>query len=133
MFASHSFRVCYTFGTRIKFTIQDITPTFLSPGVISTLRQADHVAHSVIRNHGKETQKVKISFIIKSRQEDVYARFSRVTKCRRLNFDLKNSILTTYVVSLIGCYLRAKVQSKASANESRFSDFSRVTSSEWNF
>lgn len=45
-------RVCYTFGKRIKFQIQDITPTFLSKGVISTARQADHVAHSVLRNHG---------------------------------------------------------------------------------
>ena len=48
------FRVCYTFGKRIKFQIQDITPTFLSPGVISTLKQADHVAYSVILKHGKE-------------------------------------------------------------------------------
>lgn len=45
-------RVCYTFGKRIKFQIQEITPTFLSKGVISTARQADHVAHSVLRNHG---------------------------------------------------------------------------------
>lgn len=45
-------RVCYTFGKRIKFQIQDITPTFLSPGVISTLKQADHVAYSVIQKHG---------------------------------------------------------------------------------
>ncbi|PFX27813.1 GMPS gene product [Stylophora pistillata] len=44
-------RVCYTFGKRIKFQIQDITATFLSPGVISTLRQADHVAYSVIHKH----------------------------------------------------------------------------------
>ncbi|KAM7439597.1 hypothetical protein ABFA07_011051 [Porites harrisoni] len=44
-------RVCYTFGKRIKFQIQEITPTFLSTGVIGTARQADHVAHSVLRNH----------------------------------------------------------------------------------
>ncbi|KAL9971293.1 hypothetical protein ACROYT_G023801 [Oculina patagonica] len=44
-------RVCYTFGKRIKFQIQDVTPTFLSPGVISTLRQADHVAYSVVQKH----------------------------------------------------------------------------------
>ena len=47
-----AYRVCYTFGKRIKFQIQDITSTFLSIGVISTARQADHVAHSVLRNHG---------------------------------------------------------------------------------
>lgn len=51
---SCSFRVCFTFGKRIKFQIQDVTPTFLSPGVISTLKQADHVAYSVIHKHGKK-------------------------------------------------------------------------------
>ena len=51
-FCHFSFRVCYTFGKRIKFQIQEITPTFLSTGVIGTARQADHVAHSVLRNHG---------------------------------------------------------------------------------
>ena len=80
LFVSRSFRVCYTFGNRIKFQIQDITSTFLSPGVISTLRQADHVAHSVIRKHGKETQMVKMSFSIKSRQEHVRAQFIRVDR-----------------------------------------------------
>ena len=55
-----TYRVCYTFGKRIKFQIQDITPTFLSIGVISTARQADHVAHSVLRNHGK---KINQSFL----------------------------------------------------------------------
>ena len=50
---SCAFRVCFTFGKRIKFQIQDVTPTFLSQGVISTLRQADHVAYSVINKHGK--------------------------------------------------------------------------------
>jgi len=49
-------RVCYTFGKRIKFQIQDVTPTFLSQGVIGTARQADHVAHSVLRNHGLLSQ-----------------------------------------------------------------------------
>ncbi|EDO34799.1 predicted protein [Nematostella vectensis] len=45
-------RVCYAFGKRIKFQIQDITTTYLTLGVLSQLRQADHVAHSTLSEHG---------------------------------------------------------------------------------
>lgn len=45
-------RVCWTFGKRIRYQIQDVTSTFLSMSVLSTLRQADHVAHSVLQAHG---------------------------------------------------------------------------------
>jgi len=41
------------FGKRIRFQIQDITPTFLSLGVLSQLRQADDVAHMAIRESGE--------------------------------------------------------------------------------
>ncbi|XP_031552012.1 GMP synthase [glutamine-hydrolyzing]-like [Actinia tenebrosa] len=45
-------RICYAFGKRIKYQIQDITPTYLSLGVLSQLRQCDHVAHSVLSENG---------------------------------------------------------------------------------
>ncbi|XP_020900922.1 GMP synthase [glutamine-hydrolyzing] [Exaiptasia diaphana] len=45
-------RVCYAFGKRIKFQIQEITATYLSMGVLSQLRQADHVAHAVLAEYG---------------------------------------------------------------------------------
>lgn len=40
-------RVCYIFGGIVKDCILDITPTFLTPNVISTLRQCDDIATQV--------------------------------------------------------------------------------------
>nr|XP_032519031.1 GMP synthase [glutamine-hydrolyzing] [Danaus plexippus plexippus] len=40
-------RVCYAFGGLIKEQVTDITPTFLSQQVISTIRQADDLATQV--------------------------------------------------------------------------------------
>jgi len=44
-------RVCYAFGGPIAFPVQDITPTHLTPLVLSTLREADSLAHSVLHAH----------------------------------------------------------------------------------
>lgn len=46
-------RVVYVFGSHVKEPPTDITPTFLTTGVLSTLRQADFVAHSILRESGK--------------------------------------------------------------------------------
>lgn len=43
----------YVFGSHVKEPPTDITPTFLTTGVLSTLRQADFVAHSILRESGK--------------------------------------------------------------------------------
>lgn len=40
-------RVCYIFGGLVKEIIPDLTPTYLTPNVISTVRQCDDVATSV--------------------------------------------------------------------------------------
>ncbi|KAA8593913.1 hypothetical protein FQN60_004747 [Etheostoma spectabile] len=45
-------RVVYVFGSHMKEPPTDITPTFLTTGVLSTLRQADFVAHSILRESG---------------------------------------------------------------------------------
>ncbi|KAJ8357824.1 hypothetical protein SKAU_G00206180 [Synaphobranchus kaupii] len=45
-------RVVYVFGPQVKESPADITPTFLTTGVLSTLRQVDFVAHSVLRESG---------------------------------------------------------------------------------
>eukprot|EP00063_Salmo_salar_P096005 XP_014070840.1 PREDICTED: GMP synthase [glutamine-hydrolyzing] [Salmo salar] len=45
-------RVVYVFGSHVKEPPTDITPTFLTTGVLSTLRQADFVAHSILRETG---------------------------------------------------------------------------------
>uniref|UniRef100_A0A674MYU0 GMP synthase (glutamine-hydrolyzing) n=1 Tax=Takifugu rubripes TaxID=31033 RepID=A0A674MYU0_TAKRU len=45
-------RVVYVFGTHVKEPPTDVTPTFLTTGVLSTLRQADFEAHSILRESG---------------------------------------------------------------------------------
>jgi GMP synthase (glutamine-hydrolysing) len=42
-------RVCYIWGGLVRDQVLDITPTFLTSNVLSTLRQADHVASQVSR------------------------------------------------------------------------------------
>lgn len=41
-------RIVYIFGGSIKFPVEDITSTFLTAGVLSTLRQADYLASKVL-------------------------------------------------------------------------------------
>ncbi|KPJ02334.1 GMP synthase [glutamine-hydrolyzing] [Papilio xuthus] len=45
-------RVCYAFGGIIKEQVTDITPTFLTQHVVSTLRQADDLATQVLTSSG---------------------------------------------------------------------------------
>ncbi|XP_039613320.1 GMP synthase [glutamine-hydrolyzing] [Polypterus senegalus] len=45
-------RVVYVFGPQVKEPPTDITPTFLTTGVLSTLRQADYVSHTILRESG---------------------------------------------------------------------------------
>ena len=40
-------RVTYIFGGVVEHPVTDVTPTMLTPFVISTLRQADHLANQV--------------------------------------------------------------------------------------
>uniref|UniRef100_K1R7T0 GMP synthase (glutamine-hydrolyzing) n=1 Tax=Magallana gigas TaxID=29159 RepID=K1R7T0_MAGGI len=41
-------RVVYIFGGSVRFPVEDITPTYLTNGVLSTLRQADYLATEVL-------------------------------------------------------------------------------------
>ncbi|XP_048837204.1 GMP synthase [glutamine-hydrolyzing] [Brienomyrus brachyistius] len=45
-------RVVYVFGPQVREPPTDITPTFLTTGVLGTLRQADYVAHSILWESG---------------------------------------------------------------------------------
>ena len=45
-------RVVYIFGPPVKERPTDVTPTFLTTGVLSTLRQADFEAHNILRESG---------------------------------------------------------------------------------
>ncbi|XP_048775368.1 GMP synthase [glutamine-hydrolyzing]-like [Ostrea edulis] len=42
-------RVVYIFGGSVRFPVEDITPTYLTSGVLSTLRQADYLATEVLQ------------------------------------------------------------------------------------
>uniref|UniRef100_H2QNM5 GMP synthase [glutamine-hydrolyzing] n=1 Tax=Pan troglodytes TaxID=9598 RepID=H2QNM5_PANTR len=45
-------RFVYIFGPPVKEPPTDVTPTFLTTGVLSTLRQADFEAHNILRESG---------------------------------------------------------------------------------
>lgn len=45
-------RVCYVFGDIVKEPLPDVTPTYLTNNVLSTLRQCDDVATGVLHNSG---------------------------------------------------------------------------------
>ncbi|XP_003384374.2 PREDICTED: GMP synthase [glutamine-hydrolyzing]-like isoform X1 [Amphimedon queenslandica] len=45
-------RVVWGFGKAIYGPVCDVTPTHLTTGIIATLREADHQAHSVLASHG---------------------------------------------------------------------------------
>lgn len=45
----------FVFGPQVREPPADITPTFLTTGVLGTLRQADYVAHSILWESGETT------------------------------------------------------------------------------
>ncbi|RWS11115.1 GMP synthase-like protein [Dinothrombium tinctorium] len=45
-------RVCYIFGGPVKYPVFDVTPTHLTPNVLSTLREADCVAQNILQSSG---------------------------------------------------------------------------------
>ncbi|XP_033642225.1 GMP synthase [glutamine-hydrolyzing]-like [Asterias rubens] len=45
-------RVVYIFGAPVEDSITDVTPTLLTPGVLGTLRQADHLAQAELVRSG---------------------------------------------------------------------------------
>ncbi|XP_043219698.1 GMP synthase [glutamine-hydrolyzing]-like isoform X2 [Amphibalanus amphitrite] len=45
-------RVCYIFGGMVKAPLTSVTPTFLTSGVLSQIREADYVAHQVLSSSG---------------------------------------------------------------------------------
>ena len=45
-------RVCYIFGDSVKFPVLDVTQTFLTPHVLSQLREADSIATNILMTSG---------------------------------------------------------------------------------
>lgn len=49
-------RVCYAFGGKIEHQVTDVTPTYLTPHVIGTLREVDSRANKVLNSSGEMTK-----------------------------------------------------------------------------
>lgn len=45
-------RVCYIFGDSVKFPVQDVTQTYLTPHVLSQIREADSIATNTLMSKG---------------------------------------------------------------------------------
>lgn len=45
-------RVVWVFGECVRSHITDVTPTHLTQQVLATLREADHIAQSILKSHG---------------------------------------------------------------------------------
>ena len=45
-------RVCYVFGKAVREPVTDVTTTYLTMNVISTLRQVDHLTSKILRESG---------------------------------------------------------------------------------
>lgn len=52
LFPFGDFRVVYIFGPPIRDSPRDVTATFLTPNVLSTLKQADHLARKTLMDSG---------------------------------------------------------------------------------
>ena len=46
------YRVVWVFGPAVCGPIEDITPTYLTRGVLSILRECDYLANQVLARHG---------------------------------------------------------------------------------
>jgi GMP synthase (glutamine-hydrolysing) len=45
-------RVVFVMGPQVKEPVLDITPTRLTDNVLATLREVDHIAHTILRDSG---------------------------------------------------------------------------------
>jgi GMP synthase (glutamine-hydrolysing) len=57
-------RVCYAFGGPIEYPVLDVTPTHLTPQVLSTLREADSLAHTVLHSSGLHRKVAQMPIIL---------------------------------------------------------------------
>ena len=46
-------RVAWTFGPPVLGPIEDITPTYLTRGVLETVRECDHLANQILAANGE--------------------------------------------------------------------------------
>ena len=57
-------RICYVFGGPVEHPVQELTPTYLTPVVVATVRQADHLAHQVLAQAGKTSAVSQMPVVI---------------------------------------------------------------------
>lgn len=57
-------RVTFVFGGPVLYPVSDITPTFLTPTVISTLRQVDHVANQVLHSSNEASKLSQMPIVL---------------------------------------------------------------------
>uniref|UniRef100_H2Y9F0 GMP synthase (glutamine-hydrolyzing) n=1 Tax=Ciona savignyi TaxID=51511 RepID=H2Y9F0_CIOSA len=69
-------RITYIFGEAVNDQIQDVTPTILSFNVLSTLRQCDNIAHSVLAQHNVVNKISQMPVVL------IPLHFDRDTLCR---------------------------------------------------
>ena len=43
----------WIFGEKVVGPINDVTPTHLTNGVLATLREADYIAHTILKSHSQ--------------------------------------------------------------------------------
>lgn len=75
-------RVCYIFGDPVKHPVQDVTQTYLTPQVLSQVREADYVATQILvsRGYANAVSQMPIILIPVHFDRDVVA---RVQSCQR--------------------------------------------------
>ena len=75
-------RVCYIFGDSVKFPVVDVTQTYLTPHVLSQLREADSIATNTLmsKGYGKAISQMPVILIPIHFDRDVV---SRQQSCQR--------------------------------------------------
>lgn len=78
-------RVCFVHGPPVEFQVNDVTPTYLTPKVLATLREADYRAHKVLaeRNYLHAVAQMPVILIPIHFDRDVIIGSMRDPPCQR--------------------------------------------------
>lgn len=75
-------RICYVFGGPVEHPVMEVTPTYLTPLVLATIRQADHLAHQVLSSAGKTSSVTQMPIVLLPLHFD-RSQLERVPSCCR--------------------------------------------------
>lgn len=78
-------RVCFVHGPPVEYQVNDVTPTYLTPKVLATLREADYRAHKVLaeRNYLNAVAQMPVILIPIHFDRDVVIGSMRDPPCQR--------------------------------------------------